>query len=394
MEILIIKKNSDKANPQHLKLSPNVLKLSSTHSQSHYYYIFYIKFEYNLYNKIIMIQSSINQRHTPYHSPIMMLILLLLLTSLTKSYNINHNWVLLASKGFGTSNKSSIKSSNKSSKGPSRGPSKSKKTKIVVPSPTPTVSPSSPTPPTLSSSVSLSLSHISSNPTLYTPPTPSDIDLYNLLPPLLQSRYLPSTLGRIPSFLHSYILLSHVTSSSERHSILKKDFPDPKHPLRPPSDIHAYMPRVGGDGPFLNPSDYPFVSDVLSNFESIKSEYTSVVKYLEKGGEGAGFKSLTSMNYQSGWSTLCTHTNGRPSPTFPFHLTPVLSSILSKVPVAGRICGFNRQLPGSGIKAHTDGNNMWLTLQVPLVCGEGMATIDNGGEERVYEVGKGERGGL
>ena len=40
--------------------------------------------------------------------------------------------------------------------------------------------------------------------------------------------------------------------------------------------------------------------------------------------------------------------------------------ILSAVPVAGRIAGFNRQQPGSGIPLHSDGNNMWLTLQMAV----------------------------
>ena len=65
--------------------------------------------------------------------------------------------------------------------------------------------------------------------------------------------------------------------------------------------------------------------------------------------------------------------------------------ILSAVPVAGRIAGFNRQQPGSGIPLHSDGNNMWLTAQIPITTPspEGdHAFIHNGGETRVYETGK------
>ena len=239
---------------------------------------------------------------------------------------------------------------------------------------------------TLESSIELSLSHISSHPSIYTSPTPEDLDLYTMLPPLLRSKYPSNDHGRIPDFLKAYVLLNHVEDDCERLRILGKDF-SKDNKLRPPSDIHAYMPGVGGSGPFLDPSSVPFCEEITSKMDIITKEFATVLDHLSNDeSDGVGFKSLTSMNYQSGWSTLCTHVNGHPSPTFPSHLTPTLSEILSKIPVAGRICGFNRQMPSSGIIEHTDGNNMWLTLQVPLSCSPGKASITNGGVKRTYKV--------
>ena len=39
---------------------------------------------------------------------------------------------------------------------------------------------------------------------------------------------------------------------------------------------------------------------------------------------------------------------------------------MESLPLAGRIAGFNRQSPSSGIPLHSDGNNMWLTLQMGI----------------------------
>mmetsp|Transcript_65437 Transcript_65437/g.76890 ORF Transcript_65437/g.76890 Transcript_65437/m.76890 type:complete len:105 (-) Transcript_65437:196-510(-) len=57
---------------------------------------------------------------------------------------------------------------------------------------------------------------------------------------------------------------------------------------------------------------------------------------------------------------------------FPYHLCPITTQILESVPIAGRIAGFNRQEPQSGIPLHSDGNNMWLTCQMGLkIPGDG-----------------------
>ena len=56
---------------------------------------------------------------------------------------------------------------------------------------------------------------------------------------------------------------------------------------------------------------------------------------------------------------------------FPYHLCPTTTRILETVPLAGRIAGFNRQQPESGIPLHSDGNNMWLTCQMGIKVPEG-----------------------
>jgi aspartyl/asparaginyl beta-hydroxylase (cupin superfamily) len=58
--------------------------------------------------------------------------------------------------------------------------------------------------------------------------------------------------------------------------------------------------------------------------------------------------------------------NGHRIKDFPYHLCPVTTRILESVPLAGRIAGFNRQQPLSGIPKHSDGNNMWLTCQMGI----------------------------
>jgi aspartyl/asparaginyl beta-hydroxylase (cupin superfamily) len=58
--------------------------------------------------------------------------------------------------------------------------------------------------------------------------------------------------------------------------------------------------------------------------------------------------------------------NGHRIKDFPYHLCPVTTRILESVPLAGRIAGFNRQQPLSGIPLHSDGNNMWLTCQMGI----------------------------
>ena len=68
-----------------------------------------------------------------------------------------------------------------------------------------------------------------------------------------------------------------------------------------------------------------------------------------KEGDPCRFRSITEMNYDSGWSTLVTHYNSQRIPGFPYHLCPTTLAILETVPIAGRICGFNRQRPLSGI---------------------------------------------
>jgi len=67
----------------------------------------------------------------------------------------------------------------------------------------------------------------------------------------------------------------------------------------------------------------------------------------------------------------------------------VTTQIMESVPLAGRIAGFNRQEPQSGIPLHSDGNNMWLTCQMGIeVPKGGAATIRVGPERKTWETGE------
>lgn len=64
------------------------------------------------------------------------------------------------------------------------------------------------------------------------------------------------------------------------------------------------------------------------------------------------------------------------------------TKLLETVPLAGRIAGFNRQKPDSGIPLHSDGNNMWLTCQMGVKVPKGnKAWIRVGAEKRHWEEG-------
>ena len=80
-------------------------------------------------------------------------------------------------------------------------------------------------------------------------------------------------------------------------------------------------------------------------FLQLKREHTSFCRaeYAVLQDKAADrFQSVTSMNYESGWKTLVLFFNGHKIDGFPYDLCPVTTSILEKVPVAGRIAGFNR----------------------------------------------------
>ena len=101
---------------------------------------------------------------------------------------------------------------------------------------------------------------------------------------------------------------------------------------------------------------------------------------------------------ESGWKTMVLFYNGHRIKDFPYHLCPVTTRILESVPLAGRIAGFNRQQPQSGIPLHSDGNNMWLTCQMginvpPKITNEAgdevpSAHIRVGPETRSWEEGQ------
>ena len=177
-----------------------------------------------------------------------------------------------------------------------------------------------------------------------------------------------------------------------------------KEPQRPQDELHAYMPGIAPASPWHDPSHFELAAKLEANFDAISEEFAALLQ-SDRAGKVA-FQSVTSMNYDAGWKTLVLFFNGKEVRGFPYDLCPVTKSILDTVPVAGRIVGFNRQQPGSGIPRHTDGNNMWLTLQMGISLpklAEGtdaaqiVATdasrkvrpyIEVGTEARHWEVGK------
>ncbi|KAL7487973.1 hypothetical protein ACHAW6_013565 [Cyclotella cf. meneghiniana] len=135
-------------------------------------------------------------------------------------------------------------------------------------------------------------------------------------------------------------------------------------PWRPHSELHAFMPGLGETTPFLDPSQLDLCKQLSENYDVIVNEYEAL---LEERFDSRGrdrFQSVTSMNYESGWKTMVLFYNGHRIKDFPYKLCPVTTRILESVPLAGRIAGFNRQQPQSGIPLHSDGNNMWLTCQM------------------------------
>lgn len=154
---------------------------------------------------------------------------------------------------------------------------------------------------------------------------------------------------------------------------------------RTTEDIHAFMPGLGPTQPFHDPTRLELCAKMSANVDVIEQEYEALVQDHEDK-----FQSVTSMNYDAGWKTLVLFYNGHRIENFPYHLCPVTTSILESVPLAGRIAGFNRQQPISGIPNHTDGNNMWLTCQMGIQVPNPptSATITVGPETRHWERGQ------
>jgi len=191
---------------------------------------------------------------------------------------------------------------------------------------------------------------------------PADDPFWELMPSLISSRFptIPDEkLERVAGFV--------------RHTL------DPNLPLedeirnnphRPQDEIHAYMPGLGPTKPFHDPEQLELCREMSANYDTILKEYHALLDDMEHGGQDR-FQSVTSMNYDAGWKTLVLFYNGHRIDGFPYHLCPVTTKILEKVPLAGRIAGFNRQQPQSGIPMHTDGNNMWLTCQMGIQVPDG-----------------------
>jgi hypothetical protein len=192
------------------------------------------------------------------------------------------------------------------------------------------------------------------------PMSPEEMDpFWQLMPALIDSRFpdVPDKqLERVAGMI--------------RHTL------DPNLPLeeaiindphRPHDEIHAYMPGLGQTKPFHDPSQLRLCKMLSDNYDTICAEYHALLEDKKDR-----FQSVTSMNYDSGWKTLVLFYNGHRIPDFPYHLAPMTTKLLeTEVPLGGRIAGFNRQQPQSGIPLHTDGNNMWLTCQMGVHVPEG-----------------------
>lgn len=211
--------------------------------------------------------------------------------------------------------------------------------------------------------------------------TPDADPFWELMPSLISSRFpkiADQELERVAGFV--------------RHAL------DPNLPLedsiiqdpyRPHEEIHAYMPGLGPTQPFRDPNELKLCKLLSENYETIRQEYDALVEDMESGNGKDRFQSVTSMNYEGGWRTLVLFYNGHRIPKFPYHLCPTTTRIMETVPLAGRIAGFNRQQPKTGIPLHTDGNNMWLTCQMGVYLPEGeKAYIRVGPETRRWKTGE------
>ena len=148
------------------------------------------------------------------------------------------------------------------------------------------------------------------------------------------------------------------------------------------------MPGLGETKPFHEPSKLELCQKLSENIDIIEEEYEALLADMESKREDR-FQSVTSMNYEVGWKTLVLFYNGHRIDGFPYHLCPVTTKIMESVPLAGRIAGFNRQQPQSGIPLHSDGNNMWLTCQMGIKVPEGeKASIRVGPETRHWKRGE------
>jgi len=210
--------------------------------------------------------------------------------------------------------------------------------------------------------------------------TPDADPFYELLPSLISSRFpfaKSHELNRVAGFV--------------RHAL------DPTLPLeeniindawRPHEEIHAYMPQLDATKPFHDPSTLKLCQRLSENIDVIEEEYSTLLHdQIDRNKDR--FQSVTSMNYDSGWKTLVLFYNGHRIDNFPYHLCPITTAIMESVPLAGRIVGFNRQQPMSGIPLHSDGNNMWLTCQMGIhVPEDEKAYIRVGPETRTWKRGE------
>ena len=213
--------------------------------------------------------------------------------------------------------------------------------------------------------------------------SPEDIDpFWELIPSLIQSKFPNAKneeLERVAGF---------VSHALDPNLPLEQDIID--EPWRPHDDIHAYMPNLSETKPFHDPMQLELCRKLCENIEVIEQEYEALLDDMINGKDKKDrFQSVTSMNYESGWKTLVLFYNGHRIKDFPYHLCPVTTEIMESVPLAGRIAGFNRQQPKSGIPLHSDGNNMWLTTQLGVKIPDGeQAYIRVGPETKHWKRGE------
>jgi hypothetical protein len=211
--------------------------------------------------------------------------------------------------------------------------------------------------------------------------SPDADPFWELIPSLIQSKFpnaKPQELNRIAGF---------VSHTLDPNLALEDDIIEDK--WRPHEDIHAFMPCLDETKPFHDPNQLELCNKLSENIDIIEEEYEALLADMVGKGKKDRFQSVTSMNYDSGWKTLVLFYNGHRIKDFPYHLCPVTTEIMESVPLAGRIAGFNRQQPQSGIPLHSDGNNMWLTTQLGVKIPEGdKAYIRVGPETRRWKRGE------
>ena len=192
---------------------------------------------------------------------------------------------------------------------------------------------------------------------------------WELIPSLISSKFpnvKDDQLQRIAGFVRHTLtnqVISEETGSGK--GIRPIDWVDDHDQMkyRPYEELHAYMPGLGPTQQFYDPKTITLCKRLEEKYDIIYQEYQALIQSPEVQNK---FQSVTDMNYDSGWDTLILFYNGQRIPKFPYHLCPITTKIMESVPLAGRIAGFNRQQPMSGIPKHTDGNNMWLTCQMGI----------------------------
>lgn len=192
---------------------------------------------------------------------------------------------------------------------------------------------------------------------------------WELIPSLITSKFpnvRDDQLQRIAGFIRHTLtnqVVSEETGTCKGVRPIDWGDDDEQNAHRPYEELHAYMPGLGPTQPFYDPNTITLCKRLQEKYDIIHQEYQALIQSPEVQNK---FQSVTDMNYDSGWDTLILFYNGQRIPHFPYHLCPITTKIMESVPLAGRIAGFNRQQPRSGIPRHTDGNNMWLTCQMGI----------------------------